>query len=90
MGHDYFRRCFSQSNMASSKQQSVHFSLLKSKELKNFLRDHGEYVSGSKEELVLRAQGVRMLGKQTIEEVQLENLTVTERRRAESNVKELN
>ncbi len=38
------------------------FDNLNCKELKDFLRDHNQFVSGNKSELIKRAKGVRKLG----------------------------
>ena len=76
--------------MASNKEnkenvgdKNLDFDKLTVVQLKDYLRNRGEYVSGNKEELLKRAKGVQLLKKKPLSEIQLEDQINDEQRRCE-------
>ncbi|XP_046568875.1 uncharacterized protein LOC124277269 [Haliotis rubra] len=62
---------------------NLNFDKLNVRELKTYLRNHGEHVSGNKSDLILRAKGVRDLGKRSIEDVNTYDVVSVRQRRFE-------
>ena len=63
--------------------KNLDFDKLTVVQLKDYLRNRGEYVSGNKEELLKRAKGVQLLKKKPLSEIQLEDQINDEQRRCE-------
>ncbi|ESO88647.1 hypothetical protein LOTGIDRAFT_165431 [Lottia gigantea] len=75
--------------MASNKENSeredlyLDFDKLNVNELKSYLRDHGQYVSGVKSELIKRAKGTDIFRQRPLSELVLEDRNFEERRNLE-------
>ena len=64
-------------------RKDLDFDKLNVSELKLYLRDHGQYVSGLKSELIKRAKGTDILRKRPLSELNLEDENFEKRRNLE-------
>lgn len=71
------------SNKENQRSDQRSFDSFRVNELKSFLRDHGEYVTGTKAELVKRAKGVDILKKTPLSEIRIQDENRTKERHLE-------